>query len=124
MVGKKSSVVSYKDLVVWQRSIELVVAVYELTEQFPPEEKFGLASQMRRAAISVPSNIAEGKSRRTKKDYTHFMRIAYGSASELETQIIVCKKLPFGKQLDYNVADGFLEEVLKMLNVMTSKLTT
>ena len=84
---------SYRELIVWQKSIELVVAVYNLTAKFPKEEAYGLTSQMRRSAVSIPSNIAEGRSRGTKKDFTQFLRISYGSGAELETQIIIAKKL-------------------------------
>lgn len=112
---------SYKDLIVWQRSMELVIAVYELTEQFPQEEIYGLTSQMRRSAVSIPSNIAEGRFRGTKKDYLQFLRISYGSGAELETQIEIAKRLPNLKNLDYLKVDILLEEVMKMLNVMIRK---
>ena len=113
---------SYKDLKVWQRSIELVVEVYKLTEDFPREELYSLTSQIRRAAISIPSNIAEGRFRGTKKDYVNFLRIAYASGAELETQIEVAKRLPKMKNLDYAKIDSLLEEVMKMLNSMIRKL--
>jgi len=74
---------SYKDLVVWQKSMNLVVDIYKITENFPREEVFGLTSQMRRCAISIPSNIAEGRGRGTRKDFAQFLRIALGSADEL-----------------------------------------
>lgn len=112
---------SYKDLIVWQRSMEIVIAVYELTEQFPQEEIYGLTSQMRRSAVSIPSNIAEGRFRGTKKDYLQFLRISYGSGAELETQIEIAKRLPNLKNLDYLKVDTLLEEVMKMLNVMIRK---
>lgn len=76
---------SYKDLIVWQKSIDLAVEIFELTKKYPKEEMFGLAAQMRRAAFSIPSNIAEGYSRNTRLDYGYFLRISYASASELET---------------------------------------
>jgi len=113
---------SYKDLIVWQRSINLVVAIYELTENFPKEEIYGLTSQIRRSAVSIPSNIAEGRYRGTKKDFTHFLRIAYGSGAELETQIEIAKRLEKTKKLDYSKVDSLLEEVMKMLNKMLSNL--
>ncbi|MEK7212393.1 MAG: four helix bundle protein [Patescibacteria group bacterium] len=109
---------SYKELIVWQRSIELVVATYELTEQFPREEVYGLSSQMRRAAVAIPSNIAEGRLRGTRKDFLQYLRIAYASGAELETQIVITKKLPKTKNLDCLKADSLLEEVMKMLNTM------
>lgn len=78
---------SYKDLIVWQKSMELVKSIYEMTANFPKEEIYGLISQMKRSSISIPSNIAEGKRRGTRKDYRQFLVIAYGSGAELETQI-------------------------------------
>jgi four helix bundle protein len=113
---------SYRDLIVWQRAIELVVVVYELTEKFPKEEIYGLTSQMRRSAISIPSNIAEGRFRGTKKDYTQFLRIAYSSGAELETQIEIAKRIEKMSHLDYAKADSFLNEVMRMLNAMIRNL--
>lgn len=115
---------SYKDLVVWQKSMELVLAIYELTEEFPKTEMYGLSSQMRRAAISIPSNIAEGKMRGTRKDYRSFLINSFGSGSELETQIEIAKKLPFGKSLNYEKIDTPLNEIMKMLNSLIRKLET
>ena len=119
---EKKTIHGYKDLIVWQRAIELVVAVYALTESFSKEEVYGLTSQMRRAAVSVASNIAEGRMRGTKKDFTNFLRIAFGSGAELETQVVVTKLLPKTKGLKYSNIDSLLEEVMKMLNVMIKKL--
>ncbi len=113
---------SYKDLRVWQLSVELAVAVYDLTDLFPKSELFGLTSQMRRAAVSIPSNIAEGRMRGTRKDYTHFLRIAYGSCAELATQIIISKRRPFSKILDYKIVDELQISAIKMLGVMISKM--
>lgn len=113
---------SHKDLTVWQKAMDLVVAIYELTEKFPKTEIYGLTSQMRRSTISIPSNIAEGKLRGTRKDYRHFILIALGSGGEIETQIEVAKRLPFGKSLDYQKIDKLLEEIMKMLNSLSSNL--
>jgi len=88
-----SYVQSYKDLIVWQRSIELSTEIYMLTALFPTEEKYGLISQMRKSSVSIASNIAEGRHRGTRKDYAHFLDIAFGSAAELETQLHISKKL-------------------------------
>lgn len=110
----------YKKLIVWQKSIELTKEIYVITEGFPKSELFGLVSQMRRAAISIPSNIAEGSKRKTKKDFQRFLVIAYGSGSELETQIEIAKILAFSNNVDYSRADMLLEEIMKMLNKMTS----
>ncbi len=109
---------TYKDLIVWQKSIQLVTEVYSITQSFPKSEIFGLTSQMRRAAVSIPSNIAEGKLRGTPKYFNQFLAIAYGSGGELETQVIIAKTLPETKTLDYTQVDALLEEVMKMLNKM------
>lgn len=90
---------TYKDLIVWQKSIELVKEIYLLTEDFPKEEIYGLTSQIRRCAVSIPSNIAEGKMRTTNKEFSHFLSIAYGSGAELETQLILAKLLNKTKSL-------------------------
>lgn len=116
------AILTYKDLRVWQRSVELTKAVYALTAHFPVEEKFGLTAQMRRAAVSIPSNIAEGKGRDTRKEYAHFLTVAYGSATELETQVTIVKQLPFGAKLDYHSVEELLLEVLKMLGTMRKRL--
>lgn len=86
---------SYRDLIVWQKSVQLVKLVYELTSTFSDSEKFGLVSQMRRSAVSIPSNIAEGRYRSTKKDYCQFLTIAFGSGAELETQLELANVLNF-----------------------------
>jgi len=96
--------------------------MYELTDQFPKSELYGLTSQLRRAAISIQSNIAEGKARGTKRDYRHFLTNAFGSGAEVETQIEVAKMLPFWKNLDYSKIDALLQEVMSMLNVLIRKL--
>ena len=113
---------SYKELIVWQKSIRLVKQVFILTAKFPKSELYGIVSQIRRAAVSVPSNIAEGYGRRSTKEYLHFYSIAYGSALELETQIIIAKELSFAQEDDFVSVDQLLEEVLKMLNKMTTQM--
>ena len=110
---------SYKQLIVWQRSMELVVAIYELTEHYPKSELYGLTSQTRRASVSIPSNIAEGRMRGGRKEFIRFLYIAYASGAELETQLEIAKRLPFGNYLDFRKANSLLNEVMKMLNVMT-----
>ena len=113
---------TYKDLIVWQKAMDLVVSVYILTEKFPREELYGLISQMRRSAVSIPSNIAEGRLRGYRKEYRQFLRNAYGSGGELETQIEISKRLPKMKDLDFQKVDNLLEEVMKMLNRIISNL--
>lgn len=115
-----STVESFRDLVVWQKSMMLVKEVYSLLEDLPKEEIFGLVSQMKRSAISIPSNIAEGSKRGTRKDYVQFLRIANGSCAELETQLILTKEL-------YNVTvsgtEDLLIEIQKMLQTLIKKLS-
>lgn len=111
---------SHKELIVWQKSITLVKDIYRLTSNFPKNELYGLSSQMQRAAVSIPSNIAEGYSRKNTKEYLQFLRIAYGSATELETQIIIAEDLY--KDIDYKATAFLLEEILKMLNTIISKI--
>jgi four helix bundle protein len=113
---------SYKELIVWQKSINLVEEVYELTRRFPKEEMYGLAIQMRRAAVSIPSNIAEGSRRKALPEYLHFLRIADASSAELETQIVIAKRLY--PSLECGGCDTFLEEVQKMLTVLIAKLAS
>ena len=113
---------TYRDLIVWQKSIELVVEIYKLTSKFPKGEIYGLTSQIRRAAVSIPSNIAEGKMRGGNIEFRRFLFIAFASGAELETQIIISKKLPQSIKLDYNKVDGILEEVMKILNKLISQL--
>ena len=86
---------THKDLAVWQRAIELVVDVYQITKSFPKEEIYGLVSQMRRAAVSIPANIAEGAARQTKKEFYQFIHISIGSLSELETHFIIATRLSY-----------------------------
>jgi four helix bundle protein len=112
---------SYKDLIVWQKSFTLTKKLYILTNQFPKNETYGLISQIRRAAVSIPSNIAEGHGRKSDNEHRQFYSIAYGSALELETQLLLAKDLEFIIQEDFNQVNSLLEEVLKMLNVMTRK---
>lgn len=111
---------SFKELQVWQRSIELTKEVYRATEQLPQKEMFGLQTQMRRSAVSIASNIAEGHRRSTRKDFINFLRMADGSSAELETQMIICESLSY--ELEVTHAKELLEEVQKMLSVMIKKL--
>jgi len=113
---------SYKNLIVWQKAIELVVEIYNLTDKLPKSELYGLTSQMRRSAISIPSNIAEGRRRGHQKEFIQFLTIAYGSGAELETQVEIAKKLSFSRDLDYIKASGLLDEVMRMLNKIINNL--
>lgn len=116
------SVKSYKELIVWQRSMELVKEVFILTAVFPKSEIYGIISQMRRAVISIPSNIAEGFGRRSLAESSQFHSIAYGSALELETQLIIAKELKLARGDYFEASEKLLLEVCKMLNVMTGRL--
>ena len=113
---------TYKDLIVWQKSIELVVEIYKITNNFPKEEVYGLVSQIHRSAVSIASNIAEGKMRGGNIEFKRFLSIAFASGAELETQINISKRLPKTKDLDYNKIDSLSEEVMRMLNKMISQL--
>ena len=113
---------SFKDLKVWEKGIDLTVEIYKITENFPKEEVYGITSQMRRSAVSIPSNIAEGRNRGTRKDFCNFLRIALGSCAELSTQIEISKKLTKTNNLDYIKAESILTEIMKMLYTMVKKL--
>ena len=113
------SINSYKELKVWQKSMDLVIEIYNVTKLFPKEEIYGLSSQMRRSAISIPSNIAEGYGRNSTKEYISFLHIARGSNCELQTQLLICKRL--GYIIDDKIIN-LTEEITRMLNSMISKL--
>ena len=114
-----SGIKSYKDLIVWQKGYELVKQVYKISSKLPQAEVFALQSQMRRSAVSIVSNIAEGSSRKTRKDYCQFLHIAYGSTSELETQLFLCRDL---YKIEIGECISLLTEVSKMLRVIINKL--
>ena len=113
---------THKDLRVWQQSIELVTAIYLLTKTFPKEELFGLVSQMRRAAVSVPSNIAEGYARGSEKEKLHFLRISSGSMSEIETQSLLSLKLGYISQEQHADLSEKITAVWKQLNALISAI--
>ena len=113
---------SFRDLQVWQRAIELTVATYQLTSRFPKEEIFALSNQLKRASVSVASNIAEGYGRSTTRDYLQFLAIARGSISEVETQLVIDRKLRFGREEDLAQAEKLTVEVGKMLNGLIKSL--
>ncbi len=107
---------SYKELAVWEKSIELAKEIYVLTGYFPKSELFGITNQMRRASISISSNIAEGHTRYHKQEYAQFLRIAFASGAELETQLIISKSLDFCPKEKYKKSEMLLSEIMKMLN--------
>jgi four helix bundle protein len=106
---------SFRDLVVWQRAIQLTVAIYRLTQEFPREEIYGLTSQIRRSAVSVPSNIAEGHGRLNTGEYRQFLGVARASNFELQTQLEIARALVFGKPKLLDEAEGLSHEVGKMI---------
>jgi four helix bundle protein len=114
---------NYKDLVVWQKGIALAKAIYQLTSRFPSEEKFGLVSQMRRAAVSIPSNIAEGQARHTTGEFIQFISHAEGSTAELETQLILSVELGFIMKKQSMNEFIFLDDIRRMLNGLRRKLS-
>ncbi len=109
---------THKDLIVWQKSIVLVKKVYALTQTFPKDEMFGLISQMRRCAVSIPSNIAEGHGRGSEKELVRFLEIALGSTAELETQLIISKELGFVTVEDFETLIREINEIVKMLSAL------
>ena len=113
---------TYRDLIVWQRGIQLVKAIYLLTGKFPKSEMFGLVSQMRRSSISIPANLAEGYSRKHRAEYVQFTRIAYGSGAELETFLILVKELKLAKEAEVDAAEALLDEIMRMLNKLIASL--
>lgn len=113
---------TYKELTVYQKSVELSVEIYRVTETFPKSELYGLTNQVRRSAVSIPSNIAEGQRRGHKNEFIQFLRIAFGSGAELETQILIASKIGFLEEEDYENLNNQLEEVMKMLNKLIGVL--
>jgi four helix bundle protein len=114
---------SYKDLMIWQRSIALVTEVYKLTQGFPAEEKYGIVQQIKRSAVSIPSNIAEGAAQNNTKEFRQFLGIALGSMAELDTQLIISDKLSFIQDTElYNEIVKELGELRAMTIALVNKL--
>ena len=113
---------NYKELAVWQKAVQLAIEVYEPTSHFPETEKFGLTTQIRKAATSIPANIAEGWGRGTTNDYLRFLSIARGSLMELETHSIVAQGLGFMSQDQLKQTSGSIEEIGRMLNGLMQAL--
>ena len=113
---------SYRDLIVWQKAMDLVEDVYKRTRGFPREELYGLTSQLRRAVVSVPSNLAEGQGRNSTKEFLHHLSIAYGSLCEVGTQILIAHRLGFLEGRDVEVLDGLTSEVGRLINGLSNKL--
>jgi four helix bundle protein len=117
-----STVSNYRDLLVWQRSMDLVERIYRITEKIPDRERWGLVSQMCRAAVSVPANIAEGYGRQSTGEYRHFLSIARGSLSELETHLLLSQRLGYLDAAEVPSVLNEVEEILKMLAGLISKI--
>ena len=112
----------YKDLTVWQKAMDLTTEIYRLTQKLPKEELYGLTNQLRRAAVSIPSNIAEGNARFSGQEYVRFLSIARGSNAEVETQLLLCVRLDYLTQSDIEETLSLNDEIGKMLTTMIKKL--
>ena len=119
----KANINSYRDLIVWQKAMDLCEEVYRLARMLPKEELFALSDQLRRAAVSIPSNIAEGRGRQSKKEFAHFLSIAQGSVAELETQIFLSVRLNMLQESDILPVLSLCTEVSKMLRALRTRLT-
>ncbi|MBQ7218027.1 MAG: four helix bundle protein [Ruminococcus sp.] len=115
---------SFRDLIVWQKSIDLVVEVYQLIKRLPKEEIYSLSNQMRRSSVSIPSNIAEGQQRKTTKEFVNFLSIAKGSNAELQTQLIICVRLGYLTDEQIKPTMTLSEEISKMLTKICETLQT
>ena len=120
--GSSEMLKNYKDLNVWKKSYELCLKVYSVTAKFPTEERYGLTSQIRRSAVSIPSNIAEGYGRKTTADYIRMLYIAYGSVCELETQILLAGDLDFIEKGPLAVLKEDIAEIERMLKALIKSL--
>ncbi len=115
---------TYQDLEIWKRSMELVMIVYKLVKMLPKEEIYGLSDQMRRAAVSIPSNIAEGHDRQSSKEYRNFVSIAMGSCAELETQFLICERVGYMTREQTLPALTAIKEIGKMGSALLRRLAS
>lgn len=115
---------THKDLLVWKKGIDLVEQIYKFTKQFPKEELYGITNQMRRCAVSIPANIAEGSGRKNKAEFIQFLHIALGSASELETHLIISQRLGFLSINSYDEIINALNEIIKMICGLINSLNS
>ena len=113
----------YRDLIVWQKAMELAVEIYKLVKKLPKEELYTLSDQMRRAVVSIPSNIAEGQARNSTKEFIQFLSIARGSNAELETQLLLCVKIEYLADMDIKQSMQLIEEIRKMLHALIKTLS-
>ena len=114
---------SFRELKVWKKAVDLALLVYEITAQFPKQETYGLSSQMQRASVSIASNIAEGSARGTRRDFRQFVKLAEGSNCELQTQLLIARRLRYASGEKCDVLDGLSDEVGKMLTALSKYLT-
>ena len=112
----------YRELIVWQKAMDLVEEVYRATASFPKEEMYGLTGQIRRAAVSVPSNVAEGQARSTTADFLHFLSIARGSLKEVETQVIIARRLGYVDEQKESELTSLTDEVSRLISGLASSL--
>lgn len=122
MIIERTKILSYRDLEVWKKSVFLTVEIYRITKNFPQIEIYGITSQIRRASVGIPSSIAEGRSRGHIREYIQYLNIAYGSAAELDTQLLIAKQIGYLSEKDYNHLYNLLVEIMKMLNGLIHKL--
>ena len=113
---------TYQELLVWQKAMDLTAVIYQLVKKLPKEELFALSDQMRRAVVSIPSNIAEGRDRNTNNEFIHFLTVSRGSKAELETQLLICVKVGYLTETDIDEAIIISTEVGKMLTSLINKL--
>ena len=119
-----AKVKSYKDLIVWQKAMDMTESLYRIVKKLPKEETYALSDQMRRAAISIPSNIAEGFGRNSMKEYPQFLYIANGSVCELETQLMLCVRVNYLKENEIQPIMSLLSEIGKIIMTITKKLSS
>jgi four helix bundle protein len=122
MDNNKVSAKNYRELIVWQEGIKLAKAVYKLTEKFPRQETYALADQIRRAVVSVPSNIAEGQARKAPGDFRRFLHIALGSLAEVDTQLILAQEFGYLSKEDINILDEQIQGLRKKLYALINSL--
>jgi|SRR3989344_1546686 len=122
-MADKEKIQSYRDLEIWHRTKTYAIHIYKVTKIFPPEEKYGLVSQIRRAAVSIPLNIAEGFRRGSRKEKVQFLRHAFGSGAELETQLEISLGLEYLDQFEYEKTSKELDEIMRILNTIIRKLS-
>jgi four helix bundle protein len=118
----KMSIKDYRELIVWQKAMDLVEKIYHITRTFPREEIYGLTSQIRRAAVSIPSNIAEGNGRNTTRDYIYFLGVAYGSVKEVETQVLIAERLQYVNSTSSTELVNMTGEIARLISGLTNSL--